>query len=75
MEFISFAGGDNEAVLSILGGNIDFGIVDPSQAIDNARAGKIRAFLHCSNRYTAFKNVPTVEEAGMGEPMVAYAES
>ena len=71
--FIPFAGGDREAILNVLGGNVHFAFVNPINIIDHVRAGKLRVLLAgVPNRYPEFKDVPTIGEAGMGEPIVIY---
>jgi putative tricarboxylic transport membrane protein len=70
--FISFKNG-GEAVLNVLGGNIDFTITGAQYALDFVRAGKMRALLAgAPNRYPEYKDVPTIKEAGMGEPILTY---
>jgi putative tricarboxylic transport membrane protein len=70
--FISFKS-DNETMLNVLSGNVDFAFTNPSFMLDFARAGKLRVLLaDAPYRYPEFKDVPTVREAGMGEPVVVY---
>jgi putative tricarboxylic transport membrane protein len=71
--FISFSGGGTEALLNLLGGNVTFCFVNPAQAIEHIRAGKLRVLLTgFSNRFKEFKDAPTMKEAGLGEPILAY---
>jgi putative tricarboxylic transport membrane protein len=71
--FISFAGSTNEALINLLAGNVHFVIASPIYLIDFVRTGKLRVLLACApNRYSQFKDVPTIKEAGMGEPVGTY---
>jgi putative tricarboxylic transport membrane protein len=71
--FISFTRGDVEALLNLLGGNIHFAFINPSSVMDYVRSGKVRILLAGSpNRYPQFKDVPTMKEAGFGEPILVY---
>jgi tripartite-type tricarboxylate transporter receptor subunit TctC len=56
-----------------LGGNVHFSFVSPHQALDHVHTGKLRVFLACApNRYPEFKDIPTIKEAGLGDPIVTY---
>jgi tripartite-type tricarboxylate transporter receptor subunit TctC len=71
--FISFQGGDIEAVLNTLSGNVHFSFANPSYVVDHVRAGKLRVlFTATPHRYAEFKGVPTMKEAGLGEPIGSY---
>jgi putative tricarboxylic transport membrane protein len=71
--FISFAGADREALLNVLSGSVHFVFANPNYILDYVRAGKLRVLLACApNRYPQFKDVPTIKEAGMGEPVGTY---
>jgi len=65
-DFISFPS-DPEATLAVLGGNADFQFGNPSSIIEHVKAGKLRVLLSgAPARYLAFKDVPTIQEAGLG---------
>jgi tripartite-type tricarboxylate transporter receptor subunit TctC len=52
---------------------VHFVFSGPANSFDHVRAGKLRILLAgAPNRYPQFKNVPTIKEAGLGEPLVAY---
>jgi putative tricarboxylic transport membrane protein len=71
--FLSFAGGRNEALLNVLSGNVHFAFADPPFVLDHVSAGKLRVLLAVAkDRYPQFKDVPTVEEAGLGESFLQY---
>jgi putative tricarboxylic transport membrane protein len=71
--FISFAGVEPEALLNVLSGNVHFAFLPPSIVLDHARKGKVRALLTAApKRFPEFKDVPTMQETGMGEPIVSY---
>jgi len=68
--FVSFQS-DNEAITNVLGGSVDFAFANPSAVIDHVRAGKMRVLLAgAPKRYDAFKDIPTIKEAGLGDPIV-----
>lgn len=68
--FISFPS-DPEALLNVLSGNVHFAFSSPQTVLDYVRAGKLRVLLTgAPNRYAEFKDVPTTQEAGLGEPWV-----
>jgi putative tricarboxylic transport membrane protein len=68
--FISFPGG-GERLAALLGGHVDMMIVDPSEAGEQVRAGKLRAIAQVSaQRLPGFKNIPTLQEAGFNIPDV-----
>ncbi len=71
-DYISFTG-DAEATLAVLGGNADFQFVNPSGIVEHVKAGKLRVLLNgAPSRYEAFKDVPTIKEAGLGDPIILY---
>jgi putative tricarboxylic transport membrane protein len=71
--FISFAGGDREAILNLLAGNVHFAFAEPLFVLDNVRAGKLRAILSTTpDRHPQFKDIPTIHELGLGEPLFTY---
>ena len=56
--------GDAAAVNALLGGQVDFTLATPTQAVGNIEAGKMRALAVTGNtRWVRLKDVPTVEEA------------
>ncbi len=70
--FISFKT-EAEALINVLSGNVHFAVTSTAVAIDHARAGKVRILLTVAPaRYPEFKDAPTTEEAGVGEPVVSY---
>jgi putative tricarboxylic transport membrane protein len=70
---ISFAGSDPETLLNVLSGNIHFAFANPSFIMDYVHGGKLRVLLAGTPiRYPQLKDVPTIKEAGMGEPVVSY---
>ena len=65
-DFISFPS-DPEATLAVLGGNADFQFGNPSGIIEHVKAGKLRVLLSgAPARYPMFKEIPTIQEAGLG---------
>jgi len=68
--FISFPSG-GERIAALLGGHVDMMIVDPSEAGEQVRAGKLRTIAQVSERRLAgFPDVPTLQEAGFDIPQV-----
>jgi putative tricarboxylic transport membrane protein len=68
--FISFPSG-GERIAALLGGHVDMMIVDPSEAGEQVRAGKLRTIAQVSEkRLPGFPNVPTIKEAGFDIPNV-----
>ena len=62
--FISFPGG-GERIAALLGGHVNMMIVEPQEAGENIRAGKMRVLAQVSDkRLVAFPDVPTLKEAG-----------
>ena len=62
--FISFPSG-GERIAALLGGHVDMMIVDPSEAGEQVRAGKLRPIAQVSDRrLPGFPDVPTIREAG-----------
>jgi len=62
--FISFPSG-GERIAALLGGHVDMMIVDPSEAGEQVRAGKLRPIAQVSDRrLPGFQDVPTIREAG-----------
>jgi len=68
--FISFPSG-GERIAALLGGHVDLMIVDPSEAGEQVRAGKLRTIAQVSEkRLAGFPDVPTLQEAGFDIPQV-----
>jgi tripartite-type tricarboxylate transporter receptor subunit TctC len=59
-----FLHGDAPIITALLGNELAFSIVTPTQAIENVKAGKFRALAVTANtRDAAMPDVPTVEQA------------
>lgn len=68
--FISFPTGA-ERVTALLGGHVDMMIIEPSEAGEMIRAGKMRALAQISEkRLAGYGDVPTLKEAGFDVPNV-----
>jgi putative tricarboxylic transport membrane protein len=68
--FIPFPGG-GERIAALLGGHVELMIMDPSEAGEQVRAGKLRVIAQIGDsRLEAFKDVPTLTEAGFKIPDV-----
>jgi putative tricarboxylic transport membrane protein len=68
--FISFPSG-GERIAALLGGHVDMMIVDPSEAGEQVRAGKLRTIAQVAEkRLPGFPDVPTLQEAGFAIPQV-----
>lgn len=68
--FISFPAG-GERIAALLGGHVDMMIVDPSEAGEQVRAGKLRTIAQVNDRrLPGFPDVPTIKEAGYDIPNV-----
>lgn len=66
--FISFPSG-GERIAALLGGHVDMMIVDPSEAHEQVRAGKLRTIAQVNERrLPGFPDVPTLKEAGFNIP-------
>jgi putative tricarboxylic transport membrane protein len=62
--FVSFQGG-GERVAALLGGHVDMMIIEPQEAGEHIRAGKMRPLAQISEqRLPSYQNVPTLKEAG-----------
>lgn len=69
--FISFPGG-GERIAAVLGGHVDFMIVEPQEAGEHIRNGNMRVIAQVAEqRLKAYANVPTVREAGFEIPYYA----
>jgi putative tricarboxylic transport membrane protein len=68
--YISFPGG-GERIAALLGGHVDMMMMDPSEAGEQVKAGKLRVLAQISaQRLADFKDIPTVQEAGFKIPDV-----
>ena len=68
--FISFPGG-GERIAALLGGHVDLMIMDPSEAGEQVKAGKLRVIAQIGeSRLQEFKDVPTLTEQGFKIPDV-----
>lgn len=71
--FISFPSG-GERVSALLGGHVDMMMIEPSEAGELIRAGRLRALAQISDeRIEGFPDVPTLQEAGFDVPNVPQA--
>jgi putative tricarboxylic transport membrane protein len=68
--FIPFPGG-GERIAALLGGHAELMIMDPSEATEQVRAGKLRLLAQVGEkRLSTFPDVPTLKEAGFNLPDV-----
>lgn len=66
--FISFPGG-GERIAALLGGHVDFMIVEVQEAGEHVRNGNLRVIAQVSDqRLKAYAQVPTIREAGFEIP-------
>lgn len=66
--FISFPSG-SERLAALLGGHVNLMILDPSEAMEQVRSGRIRVVAQIADeRLAAFKDIPTLSEAGFNLP-------
>jgi putative tricarboxylic transport membrane protein len=71
--FISFPGG-GERIAALLGGHVDMMVMEPSEAGELIRSGKVRALAQVtSKRVAGYETVPTLKEAGFDVPEVPQA--
>jgi len=62
--FVSFPGG-GERVAALLGGHVDIMVIEPQEAGEQVRAGKLRVLAQLAEpRLAAYPDVPTLKEAG-----------
>jgi putative tricarboxylic transport membrane protein len=68
--FVSFPSG-GERIAQLLGGHVDLMVMEPSEAGELIRSGKLRALAQLSTkRVTGYEKVPTLKEAGFDVPEV-----
>jgi putative tricarboxylic transport membrane protein len=62
--FVSFQGG-GERLAALLGGHVDMMVIEPQEAGEQVRAGKLRVLAHLSDKPLAgYPNVPSLKQAG-----------
>ena len=62
--FVSFQGG-GERLAALLGGHVDIMVIEPQEAGEQVRAGKLRVLARLSEQpLPGYPNVPTLKEAG-----------
>jgi putative tricarboxylic transport membrane protein len=72
-QFISFPSG-GERVAALLGGHVDIYIMEPAEALEQIRAGKIRVLATLMNkRIPGLPDVPTLAEQGIQVPEMPQA--
>ena len=63
-QFVSFQGG-GERLAALLGGHVDIMVIEPQEAGEQVRAGKLRVLAQLSEkRLPNYADVPTLREAG-----------
>jgi putative tricarboxylic transport membrane protein len=68
--FVSFQGG-GERLAALLGGHVDMMVIEPQEAGEQVRAGKLRVLAQISEKpLAAYPNVPTLKQAGYDVPSV-----
>lgn len=71
--YVSFPGG-GERLSALLGGHVDMMIVDPGEASELVRGGQVKVLAQIGEqRLPAFKDVPTLKEAGYDVDTFAQA--
>jgi putative tricarboxylic transport membrane protein len=72
--FVSFPSG-GERIAQLLGGHVDLMVMEPSEAGELIRSGKLRALAQLSDkqRVKGYEKVPTLKEAGYDVPEVPQA--
>ena len=71
--FVSFPAA-SERLAALLGGHVDFVLLEPPEAGELIRAGKLRAVVQIAEkRLPGYENVPTLPEAGFKVPNVPQA--
>lgn len=72
-QFISMKSG-GERVAALLGGHVDMYMMEPAEALEQIRAGKIRVLATLMNkRIPALPDAPTLQEQGYNVPEVPQA--
>ena len=62
--FVSFQGG-GERLAALLGGHVDMMVIEPQEAGEQIRAGKLRVLAQIAEKpLPAYPNVPTLKQAG-----------
>jgi putative tricarboxylic transport membrane protein len=62
--FVSFPGG-GERLAALLGGHVDIMVIEPQEAGEQVRAGKLRVLAQLADRrLPAYPDAPTLKEAG-----------
>jgi putative tricarboxylic transport membrane protein len=62
--FVSFQGG-GERLAALLGGHVDIMVIEPQEAGEQIRAGKLRVLAQISNKpLVGFSNIPNLKQAG-----------
>ena len=62
--FVSFQGG-GERLAALLGGHVDMMVIEPQEAGEQVRAGKLRVLAQIADKpMAAYPNVPTLKQAG-----------
>ncbi|MDB5886783.1 MAG: putative tricarboxylic transport rane protein [Polaromonas sp.] len=62
--FVSFQGG-GERLAAVLGGHVDMMVIEPQEAGEQVRAGKLRVLAQLSDKpLPGYPNVPTLKQAG-----------
>ena len=68
--FISFPSG-GERIAAVLGGHVDIMMIEPSEAGELIRSGKLRPIAQIADqKIEGFPDVPTIKEAGFAIPNV-----
>ena len=72
-QFISMKSG-GERIAALLGGHVDMMIMEPSEALEQIRAGKVRVIATLMDkRLEAMPDIPTIKEQGYNVPEVPQA--
>ncbi len=62
--FVSFQGG-GERLAALLGGHVDMMVIEPQEAGEQVRAGKLRVLAQIAEKpLSGYPNVPTLKQAG-----------
>jgi putative tricarboxylic transport membrane protein len=69
--FVSFPGG-GERLAALLGGHVDMMVIEPQEAGEQIRAGKLRVLTQISDKpLSGFPNVPNLKQAGFDVRIIA----